>query len=51
MDWTDLLARAGIEEPPGRPELVELIKVEREGLVEAGEQLQPAKRKRRRGKR
>lgn len=50
MDWTVLLAKAGIAEPPGRPELVELIRREREELVDAGGQQQPVKRKRRRGK-
>lgn len=50
MEWTELLARAGIPEPPGRPELVALIQQER---VEAGAgelAVQPVKRKRRRGK-
>lgn len=51
MDWTVLLAKAGIAEPPGRPELVEQMRKEREELVEAGGQQQPVKRKRKRGKR
>ena len=50
MDWTVLLAKAGIAEPPGRPGLVELIKAEREGLTDGGAQVEPAKRKRKRGK-
>ena len=50
MDWTVLLAKAGIAEPPGRPELVEQMREERD-LVEGVEgQQQPVKRKRKRGK-
>lgn len=45
-----LLAKAGIEEPPGRPELVELIRREREGLADGGALVESAKRKRSRGK-
>lgn len=51
MDWTVLLAKAGIEEPPGRPELVERMREEREGLADGETLVEPAKRKRRRGKR
>ena len=36
MDWTALLASAGLAEPPGRPELVELIRQEREAALRDG---------------
>lgn len=51
MDWSDLLAKAGIAEPPGRPELIEQLRVERDVEGVGGEGQRPAKPKRRRGKR
>lgn len=51
MDWAVLLAKAGIAEPPGRPELVEQMRKEKEGLADGEALVEPAKRKRKRGKR
>lgn len=50
MDWAVLLAKGGIPEPPGRPELVEQIRREREERDPAEQQLPPKKRRRTRGK-
>lgn len=50
MDWAVLLVKAGIEEPPGRPELVEQIRRERAELNPAEQQQHPKKRRRTRGK-
>ena len=49
MNWTELLARAGIPESPGYQELLEKIREER--LQQTVDTVQQSKKKRRRKKR
>lgn len=49
MNWTELLARAGIPESPGYQELLETIREER--LHQTVDTVQQSKKKRRRKKR
>jgi hypothetical protein len=45
LNWTELLAKAGIPEPPGRPEL--LAQIREEKLCQPVDNVQPKKRGRR----
>jgi hypothetical protein len=53
LDWSKLLdpALGGPGEPPGRPELLELLQEERRALPEGQRAVSPKKRRKTRGKR
>lgn len=50
MNWTELLAKAGIPESPGYQELLETIREEREAALLAGVDTVQQKKKRKRKK-
>jgi hypothetical protein len=48
MNWTEILARSGVPEPPGREELLAQIRAEKEAAVQGdGDTVQPSRKRKR----
>jgi hypothetical protein len=51
VNWTEILARGGVPEPPGREELLARIREEKEAAVSRdGDTVQPSRKRKRRAK-
>ncbi len=51
MNWTEILLRSGVPEPPGREELLARIRAEKEAAVQGdGDTVQPSRKRKRRAK-